>query len=62
MEKKWKDLVNNQIESILSLANRIIVQDQLALSRAITLIENNPELIFILKKNTKIFYLKTVLT
>ncbi|AFG35673.1 methylmalonyl Co-A mutase-associated GTPase MeaB [Fervidobacterium pennivorans subsp. shakshaketiis] len=53
MEKKWKDLVNNQIESILSLANRIIVQDQLALSRAITLIENNPELIFYIEEKYK---------
>ncbi|WP_448385059.1 methylmalonyl Co-A mutase-associated GTPase MeaB [Fervidobacterium sp.] len=53
MEKNWKDFANNEIETILSLAERIIVQDQLALARAITLIENSPELIFHIEEKYK---------
>jgi len=53
MEKKWKDFVNNEIETILSLAERINEKNQLALARAITLIENNPELIFHIEEKYK---------
>jgi len=53
MEKKWKDFVNSEIETILSLAERINEKNQLALARAITLIENNPELIFHVEEKYK---------
>jgi len=53
MEKKWKDFVNSEIETILSLAERINEKNQLALARAITLIENNPELIFHIEEKYK---------
>ncbi|WP_448378743.1 methylmalonyl Co-A mutase-associated GTPase MeaB [Fervidobacterium sp.] len=53
MEKNWKDFVNSEIEAILSLAERISEKDQLALARAITLIENSPELIFHIEEKYK---------
>jgi len=53
MEKRWKSFVNGEIETILSLAERINEKDQLALARAITLIENNPELIFHIEEKYK---------
>jgi len=53
MEKKRKDFINSEIETILFLAERINEKNQLALARAITLIENNPELIFHIEEKYK---------
>ncbi|AMW33180.1 LAO/AO transport system kinase [Fervidobacterium changbaicum] len=53
MVNKAASSLENEIQKLLSLCDKIIVKDQLALARAITLIENNPELVFNVEERYK---------
>lgn len=47
---------SKESEILLKLTDKIIEKDQFALSRAITMVENNPELVFEIEKILKIFF------
>lgn len=53
MVNKAASSLENEVQKLLSLCDKIIVKDQLALARAITLIENNPELVFHVEERYK---------